>query len=170
MIGSSYSIIQLLSFSGIALMLFAISLLVGLLFYNVKLNNPIKTYFFNSFLGLFTIICLYSYIIVGFKTINLLSGIVLVYMCFNNNNRFKFDKIDFKELTPLLYIFPFVFILYGCYTLPPSIEQDVRFYSKLAYSLREFRQENFYHFYNEYNPLFNGIYLIIILKCGLRHY
>jgi len=156
MIGSNYSIIQLLTFSGIALLLFAISLLLGLLFYNIKLNNTIKTYFLNSFLGIFTIVCLYSYTIVGFKTINLLSGIVLAYLCFKNNSRFKFDKLNVKELAHILYIFPIVFILYGCYTLPLSIEYDVRYYSKIAYSFREFKQENFYHFYNQYNGFFYG--------------
>jgi len=33
----------------------------------------------------------------------------------------------------------------------------VRFYSKIAYSFREFKQENFYHFYNQYNTLFHGV-------------
>src|SRR6185312_4345533 len=156
MIGSSYSIIQLLTLASIGLLLFIISLFLGLLFYNIKLNNTTKTYFLNSFLGVFTLVCLYSYIIVGFKTINLLSGLVLAYLCFKNGSRFKFDKLNVKELSPLLYIFLTVFILCGCYTLPLSIEYDVRYYSKIAYSLREFKQENFYHFYNQYNTLFNG--------------
>ncbi|HTA62682.1 MAG TPA: hypothetical protein VK835_09510 [Bacteroidia bacterium] len=157
MIGSSYSIIQLLTFSGVGLILFTVSLLTGLLFYNIKLNNNIKTYFLNSFLGLFTIICLYSFMVVGFKTINLLSGIVLIYLFLKNGNRFKFDKINFKEVAPVLYIFPIVFVLCGCFTLPTSIEYDVRFYAKIAYSLKEFRQENLYHFFNQYNSQFQGI-------------
>jgi|GEM_PF-2666082 len=157
MIGSNYSIIQLLTFSTIGLVLFTVCLLSGLLLYNVKLNNNVKTYFFNSFLGFFTIICLYSYSIVGLKTINLLSGIVLAYLCFKNNNRFKFDKLNYKDLAPILYIFPVVFILFGCSSYPTSIEHDVQFYSKVAYSLREFKQENSYHFYNQYSVAFHGI-------------
>src|ERR1700740_2987222 len=157
MIGSSYSIIQLLTFSAIGLVLFIVCLLIGLLFYSVRLNNNIKTYFFNSFLGFFTIVCLYSYSIVGLKTINLLSGIVLVYLYFKKNGRFKFDKLNYKELTPVLYIFPIVFILFGCSSYPSNIECDVQYYSKVAYSLREFKQENLYHFYNQYNSAFQGI-------------
>jgi hypothetical protein len=157
MIGSNYSIIQLLTFSVIGLVLFVVCLLIGLLLYKVELNNNIKTYFFNSFLGFFTIVCLYSYSIVGLKTINLLSGIVLAYLCFKNNSRFKFDKLNYKELFPILYIFPIVFILFGCSSYPSNIECDVQYYSKVAYSLKEFKQENLYHFYNQYNSTFHGI-------------
>ncbi len=157
MIGSSYSIIQLLTFAGIAIVLFALSLLIGLFLYNVKFENSIKTYFFNSFLGIFTIICLYSICIVGVRTINVIAFIPLLYICFQNKNRFKIEKLNLKSLIPMLYIFPTIFIIYGCFTLPTSIEQDVRFYSKIANSLGTVHQENIYHFYNLFNPNFNGV-------------
>lgn len=148
---------QLLGFSGIALILFALSLLLGLFLFNVKLNNSIKTYFVNSLLGLFTIISLYSFVIVGIKTINLLSFIVLVYLFILNTEKFKIQKIEVSSLLPVLYIFPIVFFLYGSFSLPTSIENDVRYYAKIAYSLGEFKQENLYHFYNSYETGFNGL-------------
>ena len=157
MTGSNYSIIQLLAFSGIGLVLFAISLLLGLFLYNVKSNNPLRTYFLNSFLGLFTLVCIYSFCIVGFKTINVVIFIVLIYLFAKAPNRFKIEKLDFKALFPVLYIFPLVIILYGCYSLPKSIENDVRYYAKIASGFTLFKQENLYHFYNSYDSGFNGV-------------
>lgn len=157
MIGSNSSLIQLLTFCGIALFLFACSLLLGLFLFNIKLHNFIKTYFVNSLLGLFTIISLYSFIMVGVKTINLLAFIVLIYLFLQNKSKFKIEKIEISSLLPVLYIFPIVFILYGSYSLPTSIENDVRYYAKIAYALGEFKQENLYHFYNSYQTGFNGL-------------
>lgn len=158
MIGSnSSSVFQLFAFSGIAITLFALSLLLGLFLYNVKLNNQIKTYFLNSLLGLFTFISLYSFYLVGIKTINLLAFIVLIYLFIKNKSKFKIGKIDSTSLLPVLYIFPVVFILYGSYSLPTSVENDLRYYAKIAYALGKFKQENLYHFYNAYQPGFNGL-------------
>jgi hypothetical protein len=100
---------------------------------------------------------LYSFFQVGYRTINVLPFIVLIYLFYRNKNKFQWNSLDIKAILPVFYIFPITYLIYGCYSLPISIENDVRHYSKIAYSLGVFKQENFYHFYNAYNSNFNGI-------------
>lgn len=157
MTGSSYSIVQLLTFSGISIILFFACLIIGLFLFNIELSDKTKSYFTNSFLGFFTIISCYSVFNVGLKTINLVPIIVLIGLFFRSKNRVIWKDFEYKKLLPVLYIFPVIFILYGCYILPNSIENDVRFYAKIAYSLGNLKQENVYHFYNDYNSGFNGV-------------
>jgi len=157
MIGSNYSLIQFFVFSVVGILFFAISLLVGLLLYNIQLSNKTKAYFVNSFLGFFTLIALYSFVVVGIKTINVLSFTALVFLFFKNRTKFSWKDFDTKTILPLLYIFPIIYIIYGCYVLPKSIENDVRYYAKIAYALSEFKQENVYHFFNVQNAQLNGI-------------
>ena len=157
MIGLSYSIIQLITFAFLGIILFTFSLIVGLLLFNIKLNNNIKSYFINSFLGILFIISIYSFFNVGYKTINLLPFIFLLYLCYKNKERFVWKNFSLRACLPILYIFPIVFILYCYYNVPVSIENDIRFYSKITYALGHFHQENVYHFYNSYNSSFNGL-------------
>lgn len=146
MIGQSYSFIQLVLFSVFAILFYVLSMVLGIYLYNVKLNSNIKTNFINSALGLLTIIALYAMVTTGGKTINSLTLLILIYWFKLNKTRFNIKQINFKDLLPLLYVFPIVFILYGIYNIPTSIENDVRFYSKIADSLSQFKQENTYHF------------------------
>ena len=157
MIGFNYSLFQLLAFSGLALLFFAICLFVGLCLFNLKLANLKKTYFLNSFLGFFVLVCIYSFIQASYKTINVLPFIALIYLFFKHRKKLEFKSIEWKELFPVLYIFPITFILYGCYNLPNSIENDVRFYARIVSELALFKQENVYHFYNNFRPDFNGV-------------
>jgi hypothetical protein len=151
------SIIQILLFSIASIIVYLLSLYLGLLLYNTKLENKTKSYALNSFLGIISILCLYSFSQVGLKTMNLLAFIVLMYFFYSNKTRVTFEKIALKDLVPVLYIFPLVFLVYGVFNLPESIENDVRYYAKIAYSLGKFKQENFYHFYNTYDTSFNGL-------------
>jgi len=157
MIGLNTSLFQLLLFSFASMMLFLICLMVGMLLFNIRLKNNIRTYYINAFLGLFLLIGVFSICIVGIKTINILQILILSYLFVKKGFKVNFIMPNLKDLIPLLYIFPSVFLIYGCYTIPESIENDVRFYSKISYSLIEFRNENIFHFYNQYNEKFHGV-------------
>jgi hypothetical protein len=157
MTGSGSSLIQLLCFSLLGMGLTTVSLFVGIFLYNIRLGNPFRSFFLNSFLGLFTIICIYSFTRAGFKTVNDIAFLALVFVAYKNKDRFRYVRTDLKPLVHILYIFPVVFLLYGYYTLPGSIENDVRYYAKIAYSLQAFGQENLYHWYNTYDHELNGM-------------
>src|SRR5882762_2015623 len=105
MINSSYSLVQLLLFSGIGIILFLVSTLIGLFLFNLKLDNHLKSYVGNSFLGVVTLISIYSICFVGIKTVNIVALLVLIYLVISNPLKFKLPDIHWREFLPLLYIF-----------------------------------------------------------------
>ena len=135
----------------------ALSYAAGVFVFNVQSGQPTRRAFFNVILGMLLLIDLYSCICTGFKTVNVFSLAVLAYIAKGNQQFFKIKNLDFKTLLPLLYIFPALFILYNMYTLQISVEDDTKYYSKIAFALKETGNENFYHFYNSYDAKFNGV-------------
>jgi len=116
-----------------------------------------NAFFLGSFLGFFTLITIYSIVVTGFKTVNVIALPVLVYLFYSNSKKFELSSYNYKTLLHLLYIFPITYFIYGCFLLPTSIENDVRYYAKISFALAEFGQENVYHFYNKFDKGFWGI-------------
>lgn len=157
MIGNHSFFTDVLLLSLYACFFTALSYALGVFVFNVQSAQPARKAFFNTVFGLLMVIDLYSCICTGFRTVNVFSLAVLAYIAKGNQAFFKVKNLEFKALLPLLYIFPVLFILYNMYTLQISVEDDTKYYSKIAFALKENGNENFYHFYNGYDPKFNGV-------------
>lgn len=156
MIGLNNSICQIFIFSFTAIALFWISIILGFFLYNIEFSQRYKRIYLNGFLGLFTILTAFSLYSTDLKSINLVAVPLFAYLFLKNKSRFKMENFRLVEFLHSLYVFPIVFALYACFEYPDSIENDVRFYAKITYSLSHLGQENLYHFYNNYEAKFNG--------------
>lgn len=149
-------LVEAIFFSLIGITIFLVSTVIGSFFFNQRYYEGRGQILLNSFLGLFTIIAVYSFYYVGIKTINLFSFLIIIYLFWQNPKKFKLTKFDFRNIMPLVYIFPIVFVIAAFYKLPDSIENDVRYYAKIGSCLTRYKVENRFHFYNEFDPNFRG--------------
>lgn len=130
---------------------------LGTYLFNIQSANKSRASFYNLSLGVLLIIALYSIICTGFKTVNLCSLVFLAILAVNNYKHPNVVDLKFHCLTPFLYILPVTVILFSAYTFGENVNEDLKYYSKISYTLRELGQENFYHFYNIYDSKFNGM-------------
>ncbi len=157
MIGNQIFWVDVLYISLFSYCFVLFSFLIGSIFINTFSNNNARKAFYNTVFGAIALISFFSFAFVGIKTVNTIAIILLIYFSLSEKKYFKADYKTISELLPLIYIIPIVIICYSMYAYPESINNDFKYYSKIAYQLPKNKYENFYHFYNTYANTFNGV-------------
>jgi hypothetical protein len=133
------------------------SYILGLMVINVESPNKHRKAFFNIVVGVILFVDIYSCIMTGFKTVNLCSLCLIIYLSIKGGGKFNYKAISLKELIPFLYIISIVFFFYNIYIFSENIHHDIKYYSRIAYNLGKNGEENFYHFYNDVDKKYNGM-------------
>lgn len=148
----------LLNFCAIAVLNLFGKLVTPLIIPNTT-DKPFFNFFFESLIGLISIVCIYSIYKSGFKTINLLGFILIIgYSILNKssvtyNIRGIFSKIP---LQPYLYtacITGLITLLSISYAYKGEVDEDVAFYSSIAKELGFSGKENILHYFNNFENL-----------------
>lgn len=132
------------------------------LFYKAKPETPYYNFFIESLTGFIAIVTVYSIVIFGVYTLNILS--VMFFVCFVINKKlirkeemhYRFVAYDFSKLG-FVFVIPFVsLLLLQLMPANESIQSDMSFYCRISESFSFIKKENFFHFFNGQNAEFDG--------------
>ena len=157
MIGNNPFIVDILLLSLFAWVFIFLCYVLGTFLFDWQSDNSSRRVFYNLTTGFLLLIGLFAVFFTRGKTINCVTILILSLVMFLKPKFHIKKDISLKPLVPFLYIVPMVFSMYAIYIYGENVHSDVKYYSKIVFSLWATGQENFYHFYNLESRSFNGM-------------